>query len=370
MRIAVIDITNKVPLYSEALMKALHSTKESDDTIVFYSSEHHLLSIVPRRIENSKNLAKRALKAFETLLNWCYLVILLSIKKYDVVHFQWLPFLEISSIEALFLRLLKGLGTHQMIFTIHNVYPHGTEGPHAKAKYVKRFRKVARHFNKFIVHTSHTKNQVNEDLGVPNDLIFVVHHGIFEHKRVTNDDKKNISGKYTIIMYGNQDKYKGTDIFVDSLSLLSEDLKRSVSAKIIGRMDDEMYKYATSKDLGIELKIIPHFVPEEELYRNIAESDLIVLPYRDISQSGVLLLALSFNKCILTSDLPSFRETLEGFDDNMFFKVGDAQSMSFAIERFIQKEIDIEKQLMIIDSLNEKYSWESAGRLTYNIYKK
>ena len=370
MKIAVIDITNKVPLYNKALMKAINNAKESEDTIDFYSSDSHLLSIVPRKIENSKKIAKRALKAWETLLNWFCLFFIIPAKRYNVVHFQWLPFLEISSIEVLFIRIIKIFTSSQLVFTIHNVYPHGKDSIQYKEKYSKRFCKIAKLFDKFIVHTNSTKTQLIREFGLPEQSVYIIHHGIFEHRIapsiIANDENK----RFNIIMYGNQDKYKGTDIFVDSLALLSNNLKEKVSAKIVGRMDSEMYAELTSKECNIDLEIIPHFVPEEELYRNITESDLIVLPYRDISQSGVLLLALSFRKCILTSDLPSFKETLEGFDDNMFFKVGDAHSMSLAIGRFVQGEIDVDKQLMIIDSLNRKYSWESAGRLTYNTYKK
>ena len=370
MRIAVIDITNKVPLYNAALIKALKDAAGSNDVIDCFTSESRLLSIVPHRIENSKNIAKRAFKAVETILNWIYLLLVLYKKKYDVVHFQWLPFMEISNIELQFLRILKRSGNKKLILTIHNVYPHGRNSEAYKTKYALRFRRAAMCFDKFIVHTNHTKKQVIREFDISEEKIFVVHHGIFEHKAFPPEIEKGSTKKYSIIMYGNQDIYKGTDIFVDALSLLPKDLKPSVKATILGRMDDEMYNYVTQKEKDLDIEIIPRFVSEEELYSNIAKANLIVLPYRDISQSGVLLLALSFHKCILTSDLPSFKETLEGFQDDMFFETGNAQSMAYVLEKYIRGEIEINMQLKAIDSLNKKYSWESAGQLTYNIYQK
>lgn len=369
MRIAVVDITNKVPLYNAALIKALKETAGSNDIVDLYSSGSGLLSLVPHRIENSKNIAKRAFKAVETILNWLYILLILSSKKYDVVHFQWLPFMEISNIELLFLRILKWTGNKQLILTIHNVYPHGKNGEAYKTKYALRFRRAAKCFEKFIVHTSHTKKQVIREFNILEEKIFVVHHGIFEHKVISYEIEKCDSKKFSIIMYGNQDKYKGTDIFVDALSLLPKDLKPNIKAVILGRMDGEMYNYVTQKEKDFDIEIIPRFVSDDELYGNIAKSDLIVLPYRDISQSGVLLLALSFHKCILTSDLPSFKETLEGFQDDMFFEAGNAQSMSLLIEKHIRGNIDKRGQLKAIDSLNKKFSWESAGQLTYKTYQ-
>lgn len=60
---------------------------------------------------------------------------------------------------------------------------------------------------------------------------------------------------------------------------------------------------------------MPYFVAEQKLDYEINESDVIILPYRSISQSGVLLLSLYFKKPIITSDLPSFKETLKGYRD-------------------------------------------------------
>ena len=114
--------------------------------------------------------------------------------------------------------------------------------------------------------------------------------------------------------------------------------------------------------------IIEHFVSDETLYDAIGRSDLILLPYRKISQSGVLLLALSFRKPILTSDLPSFKETLEGYPDEYFFKSEDPKSLSKLLENFVDGKIDVVLQMGIIEKLNIKYSWAETAKSTLNAY--
>ncbi|MFK2235280.1 hypothetical protein ACIXMR_13945 [Bacteroides fragilis] len=54
----------------------------------------------------------------------------------------------------------------------------------------------------------------------------------------------------------------------------------------------------------------PYFLEETVLHTRIQQADIIVLPYRAISQSGVLLLSIYFEKLVICADLPSFVETL------------------------------------------------------------
>ena len=100
----------------------------------------------------------------------------------------------------------------------------------------------------------------------------------------------------------------------------------------------------------------------------IDNADFIALPYREISQSGVLLLALFFRKPLLISDLPSFRETLKGFTTDMFFETGSAVSLRDLIVRMLNGNIDIKRELQIIEDLNSEYSWENSATKTISIY--
>ena len=70
-----------------------------------------------------------------------------------------------------------------------------------------------------------------------------------------------------------------------------------------------------------------------------------MLPYRAISQSGVLLLSINFGKLIICSDLPSFMETMRGEDGNeldgcLFFKNEDSVSLRDLLVRYIDQTID------------------------------
>ena len=171
-------------------------------------------------------------------------------------------------------------------------------------------------------------------------------------------------------MYGFQNRYKGADILINAIELLSEDYKCKLKARIVGlATDKDLYSNYYEKAKALNIEWINDFVSDATLYDYIGKSDLILLPYRKISQSGVLLLALSFRKPILTSDLPSFKETLEGYPEDYFFESGDPLSLSNMLKRFIDGEINIDKQMCVIEKLNDKYSWNNTAISTINAYQ-
>lgn len=240
--------------------------------------------------------------------------------------------------------------------------------PSGKQRYKQRFQRVAPLFDKFIVHTNNSRQEVENEFGLPNTKIEVVNHGIFMPKNVVFSKKVIDVNNWNLIMYGNQSPYKGTDILVKALSLLADDIKKKVHVTICGQMSQSYYESLLSVETGVDLRIIPFFIKDSELYNMISDSDIILLPYRSISQSGVLLLALPFKKAIITSDLPTFKETLRGFSDDMFFKYDNPQSFADTITNYINGQVDINRQLSIIEGLLHDYTWDESAKKTKRIY--
>ena len=225
---------------------------------------------------------------------------------------------------------------------------------------------AVKYIDHFIVHTESTKRQVIDEFNLTDNLISVIPHGAFSPNYVPHESSFPI-GRH-IIMYGNNLPYKGADILIDAIQMLSPDDKISVSVEIVGATSTEYLELLKSKAIGLNVHFIPTFVPDEQLYRLIDQSDYIALPYRSISQSGVLLLALHFNKPLLVSDLEPFKETLNGFSDDMFFEANNAESLEKLLLRHFNHEIDITSQLIEIKRKRDVYSWRNIAKSTAELY--
>lgn len=379
MRIAILDITSRNAVqYNPALCKALSDINKDGEVTLVAPKLHgvpngykfkKLLTIVPDKWASGEGRIKRVLRAVEVVLNYFFVFFYLIFKRPNVLHIQWLPFVEFMGGEKYYLMLIKmcvpGL---KIFYTAHNIYPHRLSGE-SKTAYIHRFVALNKYIDGYLVHLVSAREELSVEFNIPKSKIFVAYHGIYVAENYVPSESSISEERKCIIMYGFQNKYKGADILIDAIGLLPEEYKKKVSARIVGlATDKELYSTCQEKAKALNVEWINDFVSDETLYEAIGKSDLILLPYRKISQSGVLLLALSFRKPILTSDLPSFKETLEGYPDDYFFKSEDPQSLSKLLEKFVDGKIDVELQMGIIEKLNIKYSWAETAKSTLNAY--
>lgn len=371
MNYLMVDISGKVLNYDIALCEAISEVLPSNDHLVFFAANvnpakvncdcRKLISLIPKSLQNSENIVKRGFKALEGAINYLYLILYLLLHKVNVLHFQWLPFLEICSIEKFFLRIIKNISPKtKIILTIHNLYPHNSSETKKNA-YKQRFGKVQRYIDNFILHLEVSRKEFCKDFSIDDARTCVIPHGIFEPKGITVKPHKR-GEKLNLIMYGNQSYYKGTDILVDALNLLPKDSQDKVHTVIVGKISPDYYEPLKKKTEHLDVEWIPEFVPDDVLYSKIAESDVIVIPYREISQSGVLLLALSFKRPIIASDLPSFKETLAGVGEDMFFESENARSLTGVIETSIKQLARLDVYERSVEKLLDKFSWKNIAQ--------
>ena len=380
MKAFIVDISGKVIKYDIALCEAISQVRLQDVDIDYFAPLYkekprcnttRLLNIVPLKYKNGEYLWKRALKLIELVLNYIIVLFRVAWSKPDIIHFQWFPLLEVSSGEHLAVKMMRLLSKRtKMVLTIHNVYPHAFS-ENKKAQYAERFQKIVKLMDVFIVHTEETKKEVISDFGIEKERVNVVHHGIFAPNNYTPKENKVHGNELNFIMYGNLSDYKGVDIFVDSISKLPEVYKKKVRGVVAGEMQNkELCKKLQEDSKNLNIDWYPYFLPEQELNERIDDANVIVLPYKQISQSGVLLLALYFRRFIITSDLPTFKETLYGFTDDMFFESENSDSLAQLMMRYVDGKINIEKQIKVIEKLNEQYSWYSAAEKTVCLYRR
>lgn len=365
-KILLVDISGKVTSYDLSLYEAI--CEQTVDSVSLLYPGHGLMKLIPEKFHGSTNIAKRIVKVFEGLINYLCLSVFLLFKKVDVLHLEWLPFEEFVGWENNILAFMKVISRRtKFILTIHNVYPHDMSDVE-RIKYNSRFKNVSKKFDSFIVHTQNTKEAVCKEFGMLNDDVTVIHHGVFEPKGIENIKRSRKDEKIRFISYGIQSKYKGTDILVEAASLLPDDYKNRMELSIVGSIQKDFYDKLISKATGLTINWKPFFVDEYTLYQEIVDADVIVLPYRAISQSGVLLLALCFGRPIITSDLPSFRETLEGCSEDEFFKSEEPKELCKLMMKYIDDTINRNEMVSHIELLRKKYSWETAANKTLEVY--
>jgi glycosyltransferase involved in cell wall biosynthesis len=112
------------------------------------------------------------------------------------------------------------------------------------------------------------------------------------------------------------------------------------------------------------------FIPQEDVAHYYCASDLVVLPYKEIYQSGVLMMTLSFEKAVLTSNLPPLKEVIKDNENGFLFESENSTSLAEKINCILSDE----KQWEIVRENGAKliktaYSWDEIGKQTKDAYQ-
>ncbi|NBI29334.1 glycosyltransferase [Chengkuizengella sp. YPA3-1-1] len=380
------DLLCITPYYDYYLIKEIMSLNSKTkfasisfhlDTTYFKSNgiknDPGLFDIVSKLGIRQKKI-RQILKLGEYLANLITYTIRLLIKKPDVIHIQWLNLLTKTRLEIHLLKLLKLRGI-KIIYTVHNILPHDTNDRYKKV-YSKVYKEVA---DNLICHTDHAKKELISNINVETEKIKVIPHGPMFNLNIEYDNvesKKNIginSDEVVVLFFGIIRPYKGIEFLLDTWKKVSDE-RKNVKLIIAGNGDE---KYLNSlrniiSQAGLKnIKTNFEYIPTEMLpiYHNAA--DILVYPYKNITQSGALLTGMSFNKPIIATDIDGFKDVLRDRYNAYTVKYGDIENFKTALINLIDNP---ETRKSIAENaykdVNTKYSWKQIGIKTLDCYKK
>ena len=111
------------------------------------------------------------------------------------------------------------------------------------------------------------------------------------------------------------------DVLLEALENINT-LNENVKLLIVGESYENKNKYLKLiKDFKLEDSVtwINEYVPDEKVNLYFSACDLVVLPYKKASQSGIIPIAYNYNKIVLASDINGLNEFIyEGKNGYLF----------------------------------------------------
>jgi glycosyltransferase involved in cell wall biosynthesis len=211
----------------------------------------------------------------------------------DVVHFQWL------TVQPVDVRLLPR--SRPLVLTAHDVLPREPRPGQLSAQ-----RRLYERVDAVVVHSQHGRARLTGQLGIDAGRLHVIPHGAFAHLAHQAQEvplPAELAGveKPVVLCFGLMRPYKGIDVLldawrgVDGAELWIAGLPRMDTSPLHARAP-----------AGV--RFIERFVTDDEIPAFFRRADLVVLPYREIDQSGVLFTALAFAKPLLLTAVGGFPE--------------------------------------------------------------
>jgi glycosyltransferase involved in cell wall biosynthesis len=179
-----------------------------------------------------------------------------------------------------------------------------------------------------------------------------------------------------ILFFGRIRRYKGLEYLIDAFRRLPR-VGQDYRLVIAGQADMADPYWASifhqiRKDQqtgGVLLNL--EFIPDREVESYFKAADVLVLPYRNIYQSGILFLALSFGLPVLASDVGSLKDDIVEGRNGCVFKPEDSADLANTIERYFKSDLYAQLDQRRHEIRNEaarRQSWEAAARTTMNAY--
>jgi beta-1,4-mannosyltransferase len=294
-------------------------------------------------------------------------------ERYDIVHVHWPDFYinEKNPLKAVRRMLILALTVlvvrlrgASLVWTAHNVLPHDVRREKLTRRYLHWFagccdgliflsQSSMDHF--FAVYPLTHK-----------PVCAVIPHGHYRSAYPTVPDKLAArqtlglpENKTVILYFGMIKPYKNVDVLIDAFKALGD--KKTVLV-IAGMPDTPALerKLVTAVSGRDDIHCFFTFILDADVPTYFSAADLVALPYKEIQNSGTVLLALSFNRPVIVPNLGSLAEVQRAVAAD-WIQLYDG-SLEIALRRAISKPIPVVVDLAAFD-------WHAIAIETLALYR-
>jgi glycosyltransferase involved in cell wall biosynthesis len=278
----------------------------------------------------------------------------------DVVHFQWLAVQHLDG------RLLPA--GRPLVLTAHDILPREARPGQRAAQ-----RRLYDRFDAIVVHSEHGRRRLTGELGVDAERVHVIPHGVLEHladgppaadAEVARASARPpfATDRPVVLCFGLIRPYKGIDLLLEAWRGIND-----AELWIAGAPRMDISSLRATAPAGV--RFAPRFIGDDELPAYFRRADIVVLPYREIDQSGVLFTALAFGKPLLLSDVGGFPE-IAATGAARSFPAGDAGALHDALRELLDDEpARAALGARARELAAGEYSWPEIARRTLALYE-
>lgn len=278
----------------------------------------------------------------------------------DLVIIQWWhPYF--SPCYWVICKLLKRI---KILFLCHNVFPH------------ERFpmdRILTKHVLKqgdcFIVQSAQDEADLKS---IRADAVYsktvLPTFNAFKLQNMSSQkarEQLRLSGdKQVLLFFGFVRKYKGLTYLLQAMPRISRELP-NVKLLIVGDFGSDKHEYLKmiqGRKIQEYIEIHDGYIPDKEVEKFFAASDVVVLPYESATQSGIVQIAYGFEKPVIASDVGGLPEVVIDEKTGFITKAKDSDDLAEKIIRFFNEKRADEFRNEIVNEA-DKYSWDHLSRI-------
>jgi D-inositol-3-phosphate glycosyltransferase len=199
----------------------------------------------------------------------------------------------------------------------------------------------------------------------PGMKISTLFHPLYEiyqsnHTKAEARARLNLPDHPIVLYFGLIRPYKGLDIMIKALGAIKNELD-DYTALILGEAYEDSQKYVDLiKSQGISSYTIfrNEFITDDELPLYFSAADVLVLPYRTATQSGIVGIALQMDRPVIATRVGGLGEYIQEGETGYLVEPENPEALGQTILRFFLQG-DQERMIENIKATKSQYSTKS-----------
>jgi glycosyltransferase involved in cell wall biosynthesis len=242
----------------------------------------------------------------------------------DLVHFLMENHVWLNILPLL-------LGPLPIITTVHDIEHH--PGDYSSRRIPRLLiNSLVRQSNCIIVHGPGLRDGLLKQRRISKERVFVVPHPpITYYAKLAKHlgYRKPQDGLFRVLFFGRIYEYKGLRYLIEAAPLISAAAPKV--RIIIAGTGADMGQYRTLIRDPTNFDIRNRFIPDEEAAHLFTEADLLVLPYIEASQSGVLANAIGFGLPVVATEVGELSAVVRETGMGLTVPPADSSALARAI---------------------------------------
>jgi glycosyltransferase involved in cell wall biosynthesis len=239
--------------------------------------------------------------------------------------------------------------------------------------------------DRIFVHTKAMAAELRRDFRIPEEVPVQIPFGINNAMPQTGispaEAKRRLGflpSERVLLVFGRIQPYKGLEYLIEAFSLLPNPEQTRYRLVIAGEPMKDFASYWTAIERSIadsprhaDILTFPKFIPAADTELYFQASDVCVLPYTDIYQSGVLSLSYSFGLPAVATDVGSFSEDIVSGETGLVCKPRDGRDLALAITKYFESSLYrnlAHNRALIRSRAMRHYSWDVVAEVTQRSY--
>lgn len=275
----------------------------------------------------------------------------------DVIH--------LKNCHVWYILTLPWLRRHYPIVSLlDDVDPHpGQDDSWRKRKEIDT---VARLSHKIFVHGEKLKQQLL--IKYPRlsaDDVTVIPHGdfaFFTQYQTDVMEEKNVA-----LCFGRIREYKGLRYFIGAAKLVARSMP---DARFVIAGDGNFQTYRQLLSEGVNFEIHNRYIPDGQVAGFFRRAGIVVLPYTEASQSGVIPIAYAFRKPVVTTRVGCLPDVVEDGRTGLLVPPRDVPALADAMLRLLSDD-ELRENLgrNAHQKMKDELGWDKIASTTLRVYR-